>query len=146
MPKISLFICTLILFLSTKSQVIDSLLCKTSGATTIKAYFEGYSIKDTTKNVAWFNIKESFFQKDFSLLLSDNSYKIISYRFVFDCPDNGYITEFTTQGATTIVNKNSLTKRLLNMTTTCFISVENIIVSKNGECFKVAPFVCSLIK
>jgi hypothetical protein len=121
-------------------------ICDSSIKAPIRAYFEGYSYKyEDGSGFEIFRMERSYFKKEFRLSLSDSSYRIIKFSFTTNLA-NGDLLEIIGGGEGIKVDRDKYTELLHKITRRSLISVDNIIVSKNGQCYKVPSFVCYMLK
>ncbi len=111
----------------------------------VKAHFDGYSYKYIDNGIECFRMERAYFQKDFRLSLSDSSYRIIKFSVVTDLAD-GSLLQLTGDNEGIKIGSDDYTKKLKEMPKRAMVTVDNIVVSKNGECFKVPSFICYLLQ
>lgn len=120
-------------------------LCDSVRNAPISAYFEGHTYKYEDKSgIESFRMQKSFFQKDFRLSLSDTSYHIVKFNLTTDL-DDGSLLEIIGNDQGIKIDQDKYTKLLHRITRHSLIGVDNIIVSKNGYCYKVLSFICYML-
>lgn len=137
-----LFVC----FLFNESVSQDSgKICDSAQRAPISAYFEGYSYKYEESGTEVFRMERSFFKNDFRLSLSDSSYSVIKFSLVTDL-DNGDLLQILGDKDGIKLDQSNYTELLRKMTRRSLITVSNIMVSKNGQCYRVPSFICYMLK
>jgi hypothetical protein len=122
----------------------DSVLpCDSVGLAPIRAYFEGFSHKYENKGIESFRMERSYFRKDFELSLTDSSYKVVRFHVVAHI-DNGLVSMWGKSKRIEVNDEHS--KLLSRIVKNGIVAVDNIIVSKNGQCYRVPSFICYFIK
>ena len=145
MSKLVAFICCFMIFSTARSQMPGS-LCKMIEPAIVSAYFEGYAFRYKDESgLECFRMERSYFQKNFRLSLSDSSYTITRFNFTTDLND-GSLVSIVAGEEGIMVDRDSYTKQLRKLTRRSLITVDNITVSKNGQCFKVPSFICYMLK
>jgi hypothetical protein len=136
-----LFFC----FLFNKGISQDSAaVCDSQRLTSVKAYFEGYSYKYEDLGTEIFKMERSYFKKNFRLSLSDSSYRVVKFSLVTDLA-NGDLLEIVGDKDGIKFDKSDYTKLLSKMTKHSLVAIDNIIVSKNEQCYRLAAFVCYML-
>jgi hypothetical protein len=135
----------LVLFLSigfiAQSQTGSENPCTTFKPATIRAFFDGEVTKqdNTGKHI----LKASYFHKDIKLSLSDDSYKVLSYTITFDLPD-GSLSRLPSEGEFVRIREGQSTEKMKQISPNSTVTIDKIVVVKNGECFKVPAIICFL--
>lgn len=120
--------------------------CKPDKVAPIRAYFEGYqySYKDDN-GIECFRMEKAYFQKDFKLSISDTTYQIVKYRFVTSLAD-GSLLEIIGDKSGFKIDRDIYTRLLAKMTKQSLVTVDDITISKGGDCFKVPSILCYFLK
>ena len=129
---------------SVKSQVSDSLY-KTLKVAPVRAYFQGY-LKSTNEDGSSesFEMRTSYFKQDFSLSLSDTTYKVSGYSFTFDMPTGDIIT-IRSKNEVVKIEGNKYAVYFKELNSKCLVAVDNIILIRDGKYFKGKSFLCKLV-
>lgn len=112
--------------------------CKTYEKTDLKAFIQGQ--KDTLlkngRKVQYINPIDLI--KGFELQVSDNSYKVIKFFFTFDF-DKGLCQIVSKENR--IIPVNDSIASIDKLYQAYLITIDGIIVEKNGVCYKIPPLV-----
>lgn len=110
-----------------------------------RAFFNESSYNfDDEFGYEFFRMERSYFRKDFRISHTDTSYQVLSFTFTSNLAN---ATLDTIPGCSEGISADGLSAVYLRlMTKESFVAVENIIVSKNGNCYKVPSFFCYMLK
>jgi hypothetical protein len=143
MIRVSQLLMFLILCSKSNSQSPGS-SCDSAIIAPVEAYFDGYSYKYETNGFENFRMERSYFRNDFRLSLTDTSYKVVRFHLVADI-ETGLVSIVGNDKGIK-AGENEFTKLLSKILKNGYVTVDNIRVSKNGQCYKVPSFICYFIK